>query len=276
MSFPPACGSSAGAVSFTGKPGAKLRVLIVDDEPLARQRIDTLLRTEETVELIGECADGVEAVTVIKRERPDIVFLDLQMPGCDGLEVATALPAGQRPAFIFVTAHARFAVEAFAVHAIDYVLKPFDRERLLMALQRASAHLHARRAIDLATRVENLLAGAPAAHSPGRLVFKTEGRVYFFKPDEILRVEADNNHAILHLADRRRLVLRETLGALEAQLGPMNFARINRSAIVRLDQVRELLSTPGGDQTVVLLDGTKLPLSRGLRGQLEKLGADGA
>jgi len=253
----------------------KLRILIVDDEPLARERVRALLQGDPAVEIIGEAASGPAAVAAIRKDKPDIVFLDMQMPGFDGLQVVAELPADRRPAVIFVTAHERFAVDAFAVHAIDYLLKPFDQERLQSALKRAADHLQARRASDLGARLESLLAeAAPSERKPERLAVKVDGRVVFLKPDEIFWAEAADNYVVLHLADASRLMLRETLSSLEERLGAVAFARINRSAVVRLDQVKELQPTFHGDYTVVLRDGTRLPLSRSMRGRLEKF-ADG-
>jgi two-component system LytT family response regulator len=247
----------------------KLRVLIVDDEPLARDRLRTFLQQETAVEIAGECADGSEALAAIGRDRPDLVLLDMQMPGCDGLQVVAALPGSQRPAIVFVTAHERFALQAFDVPAIDYLLKPFDQARLREALGRAAAHLHGQRTEKLRTRVQDPLAAAPERPA-GRLAFKTGGRVVFLRPDEIIWVEAANNHVILHLADARNLVLHETLSRLEVRLGPAGFARVNRSALVGLDRVKELQRTAHGDYNVVLENGTQLPLSRRQRGWLEK------
>jgi two-component system LytT family response regulator len=254
----------------------KLRILIVDDEPLARERVRALLLSETSAEIIGECSNGIEAIASIRNERPDIVFLDMQMPGADGLQVVNQLPPGERPAIIFITAHDRFAVDAFGVHATDYLLKPFDPERFKQALARATEQIRARRAGDLNAKLETLLADAvPAQKKPSRLAFKTDGRVVFLKPEEIVRVEAADNYVLLHLVDAPRLMLRETMSALEERLGP-DFARVNRSAIVRLDQVKELQPTFHGDYTVVLRDGTRLPLSRSQRGQLDKFISPGS
>jgi two-component system LytT family response regulator len=252
----------------------KLRILIVDDEPLARERVRALLAHEPSAEIVGEAGSGPAAVEAIRRDRPDVVFLDVQMPGCDGLQVVGELPADNRPAIVFVTAHDRFAVDAFGVHATDYLLKPFDKDRLLLALKRASDQIAARRAGELGAKLETLLADAPAARKPGRLSFRTEGRIVFLKPEEIVWAEAADNYVLLHLADASRLMLRETLSSIEHQLGAVDFARVNRSAVVRLDQVKELQPTFHGDYTVVLRDGTRLPLSRAQRGQLEKFGAE--
>lgn len=254
----------------------KLRILIVDDEPLARERVRAMLRSDSSAEIIGECGNGTDAIATIREQRPDVVFLDMQMPGADGLQVVNELPLTDRPAIIFVTAHDRFAVDAFGVNATDYLLKPFDQERLKKALQRAADQIRTRRAGDLNAKLETLLADTPPApKKPGRLAFKSDGRVVFLKPEEILWVEAADNYVVLHIVDAPRLMLRETMSALEERLGS-EFARVNRSAIVRLDQVKELQPTFHGDYTVVLRDGTRLPLSRSQRGQLDKFIAPGA
>lgn len=247
------------------------RVLIVDDEPLARERIRALLRSQHSLEIVGEAGSGPEAIEMIARESPDIVFLDMQMPGSDGLEVATIALAGEpKPAIVFVTAHDRFAVEAFSVRAVDYVLKPFDQERLLQALQRATDHLSARRDSDVGARLETLLAKVPSANTSGRIAFRTDGRIVFVNPEEIIWIEAANNYSILHLSDHRRLMPREPLSVLEERLGETQFARINRSTIVQINQVKELHPTAYGDYAVVMQDGTRFPLSRNLRGKVDR------
>ena len=253
----------------------KLRILIVDDEPLARERLRSLLQAEPDVEIMGECGSGTEAIATIRRTPPDLVFLDMQMPGCDGLQVLAELPEEKRPAVIFATAHERFALDAFEVQAVDYLLKPFDRERFQTALRRAQEFLLARRAGELGQKLETLLVDAGPARKNQRLTFKADGRLVFLKPEEIVWVEAADNYAVLHLATGR-LMLRETMAALEARLGTVSFARVNRSAIVHLDQIKELQPALPGDYVVLLRDGSKLPLSRGLRGQLGKFASEGS
>jgi two-component system LytT family response regulator len=248
----------------------KLRILIVDDEPLARARIRAFLHAEPSVEVAGEIGDGNEALGQIQRDRPDIVFLDVQMPGCNGMQLLAELPPERRPAVIVVTAHDRFAVEAFAMQVVDFLLKPFDRERFHTALGRAIEHVRSQKSGSLGTRLESLLERAPAPQ-PERIVVKADGRMVFLKPNEIVRVEAANNYSILHLANAKRLVLRETMSSFEQRIGSGNFARVNRSALVHLDQVQELQTAKYGDHIVVLRDGTRLSLSRSLRGNLGKL-----
>lgn len=244
----------------------KLRTLIVDDEPLARSRMRALLSADTAIEIVGEAANGNDALAAIQDLQPELVFLDMQMPGWDGLEVVRRL-ADPRPAIVFVTAHERFAVEAFAAAANDYLLKPFDRERLQLALKRVRDSLAARREHDLGSRLESLLTARPP--EPGRIAFRADGRVVFLKHSDIVWIEAANNYCVLHLADQKRFMLRETLSSLEARFSSSGFARINRSSLVHLDRIRELQSATYGDYVVVLDTGQRLPLSRNFRGRLE-------
>ncbi|HEX2861847.1 MAG TPA: LytTR family DNA-binding domain-containing protein [Lacunisphaera sp.] len=239
----------------------KIRTLIVDDEPLARDRLRGFLQAEPAVEVIGECGTGPEAVGAITSAAPDLVFLDMQMPGCDGLQVIAQLPEDRRPAIVFATAHERFALDAFDVAAVDYLLKPFDRDRFRQALRRVQDFLQRRASGETPAD-----ASGPKAD---RITVKADGRLVFLKPEEILRVEAADNYVMLHLTSGR-LMLRETMAAIEVRLGTQLFARINRSAIVQLDQIREIQPAQHGDYQVVLRDGTKLPLSRSLRGRLDR------
>ena len=253
----------------------KLRLLIADDEPLARSRLRSLLPTDVELEVVAECASGPEAVEAIRREKPDVAFLDMQMPGCDGLQVVSELAPQERPAVVFVTAHDKFAVDAFGVRAVDYVLKPFDRARLETALERAAEAVAARRAGDLGAKLEGLLAGAGQAPRADRLAVKADGRFVFLRYDEIVWIEAADNYVIVHTAGGGRLMPRDTLTSLEERLGPAQFTRANRSALVRIDQVRELQPSPQGDYTIVLRDGTRVPLSRNLKGRFEKFLLEG-
>jgi two-component system LytT family response regulator len=260
-----------------------LRVLIIDDEPLARDRLRALVKAEPNLTLVAEYTNGPEAIAGIVQHGPDLIFIDVEMPGCNGLQVVQALPAHLRPAVLFVTAHDRFAVEAFAVQAVDYLLKPFDRERFRTAVKRADEFIKKRNlSTDSAptnpanantSNAANTRATQPATATPKkgaeRLAVKVDGRVVFVSASEIRWVEAADNYVILHLEDRR-LMVRDTLSSIEEQLGDPQFTRVNRSAIVRVDQVRELHPTFHGDYVVILRDGTKLPLSRSLRGQVER------
>jgi len=251
----------------------RLRALIVDDEPLARERVRTLLRKEPDIEVAGECGDGGRAVTAIEKERPDLVFLDVQMPQAGGFDVVEAVGAGRMPAVIFVTAYDKYALRAFDVNALDYLLKPFDRQRFREALDRARAHIRRAQAGDLHSRLLALLGDVrPQNQWRERLVVREGGRIFFLRADEIDWVEAAGNYLRLH-AGKRSHLLRATMASLEAQLDPARFARVHRSALVNLDRVRELQPGPHGDATLLLRDGTRLTLSRTCRARFEKQAA---
>jgi len=260
-----------------GRRGARvsLRVLIVDDEPLAREKLRTLLEKELDVEIAGECRDGAAAVSAIGRLAPDLVFLDVQMPEVDGFGVLEALEPRSMPAVIFVTAYDRYALKAFEVHAIDYLLKPFDRARFHKALARARAELERdRRGHALDQRLRALLEDR-ALRSPyaRRLVVQDAGRVFFLRVEELDWIESAGNYVQLH-AGRETHLMRETMKALEARLDPDSFVRIHRAAIVNLDRVKELRSGSRGEYVVVLEGGREIVSSRGqgerLRGLLQR------
>ena len=253
-----------------------IRALIVDDEPLARERVRTLLAAERDVELVGECGDGAEAVAAIERLAPDLVFLDVQMPEVDGFEVLQAIPAARLPAVIFVTAYDRYALKAFEVHALDYLLKPFDRERFGLALDRARGEFARGDASGpIAKRLLELLEGLKSErrYAP-RLVVRESGRVFFLDVAEIDWIEAVGNYARLHVGKRSHL-LRETMKALESRLDPERFVRLHRSSIVNVERIRIVETTRRGDHGVVLADGTHLAASRGYAERLRKLMAGG-
>lgn len=255
-----------------------LRILLVDDEPLARERLRAFLRAEPGVEIVGECGSGGAAIAAVRANPPDLMFLDMEMPGGCGLEVLAELGEAQRPAVIFATAHECFALDAFEVQAVDYLLKPFDLERLQTALRRARSFLQARRAGEPGAKPETPPAGAaaaPPAPKNERLTVKADGRLVFLRADDIVWAEAADNYVILHLT-AGRLMVRETMAALEARLGTTSFARVSRSAIVHLDQIKELQPTLHGDYVVLLRNGAKVPLSRALRGQLDKFAGGGS
>jgi two-component system LytT family response regulator len=255
----------------------KLRILVADDEPLARARLLALLPKDVAYEIVGEYASGPEAAAAIRRDKPDIAFLDMQMPGSDGLQVVAGLDPAERPAVVFVTAHDQFAVDAFGVRAVDYVLKPFDRERLETALERAAEYVAARKAGAVSARLEEVLAeaGTPRAPRPERLAVKADGRFVFLRFDEIVWIEAADNYVVIHTVAGERLMPRDTLSAIEERLGPQKFTRVNRSAVVRIDQVKEMQPNAQGDYTLLLRNGVRVPLSRNLRGRLEKFLMEG-
>ena len=254
------------------KENAKpIRTVIVDDEPLGRTVIREMLRGDAEIEIVGECGNGHEALAVIQAQKPDLLFLDVQMPEVDGFEVLAALAAHQLPLIVFVTAYDQYAVRAFEVHAVDYLLKPFDRERFGKALQRAKAYLQQAHSSEVNERILALLEEQKAKPKHlERLVIKANGRVFFLKTDEIDWIEAEGNYVCLHVK-RESYLLRETISGLEAQLNPQKFSRIHRSQIVNLDRIKELQPWSHGEYHVLLHDGTQLTLSRSYRERLHEL-----
>lgn len=251
----------------------KIRVLVVDDEPLARERLRKLLENEPEIELIGECADGISALNAIRDQAPELVFLDVQMPELDGFEVLGQLGSDKLPAVVFTTAHDQFALKAFEIHAVDYLLKPFGKERFQTALQRAIAQVRRHHAGDLSQRLSALLAtvqSEPKSKFASRIAVKSSGRVVFVKVDDIDWVEAADNYVSLHSGNEEHLH-RETMAALEAQLPPAKFMRISRSTIVNVDRIKELQPLFHGEYAVILRNGTKLTLSRSYRDRLDQL-----
>jgi len=249
----------------------KIRTLIVDDEPLARHRLRQLLQGEPEVELLGECSDGREALAAIQKTPPDLIFLDVQMPELDGFGVIEAMGSGPIPVIVFVTAHDRFALRAFEVHAVDYLLKPFDRERFRKALSRAVDRVRNRDGGALQSRQAAMLAELKPPASTDRLAVKSAGHVVWIKLEEIDWIGSADNYAELHLGAKSHL-LRETLGALEDRLPPDRFLRISRSAIINTHRIKELQRLFYGGFEVVLHNGTRLTLSRRYRGKLKQLG----
>ncbi len=248
----------------------RVRTLIVDDEPLARERMRSLLEAETDIAIVGECRDGREAVSFIRRESPDLVFLDVQIPELDGFQVLEAIASEKAPAIVFVTAYDQYALQAFEVHAVDYLLKPFDEDRFKRALDRARQAL-ARDQGDLSEKLLSLLQElkAPQGYIE-RLVVKSAGRLFFLRTDEIEWVESAGNYVCLHVRGESHL-LRETMTGLEARLDPARFARIHRTAIVNIDRIKELQPLFHGEYQVVLRDGTELTLSRGYRDRLQEV-----
>jgi two-component system LytT family response regulator len=249
----------------------KLRTLIADDEVLARERLRNLLEAEPDIEIVGEFGNGRDAVVAIEELQPDLVFLDVQMPVLDGLDVVSTIGADHMPAVIFVTAYDRYALRAFEVHALDYLLKPFDRERFQKALSRAREHLLRDRSPGLSDQLVALLQDLQGARKPlDRLVIKSSGRVYFVKTEDIDWIEAAGNYARVHVGAESHL-LRETMSALEAKLDSNRFVRIHRSTIVNLERIQELQPWFHGDYVVILQDGRQLTLSRGYRQKMQEL-----
>jgi two-component system LytT family response regulator len=249
---------------------APVRVLIADDEPLARERLRTLLAGEPWLQLVAECSDGVQAVEAIRRQQPDLAFLDVQMPGATGFEVISRIGSARMPLVVFVTAFDSYALRAFEVHALDYLLKPFDRERFRQTLARARQQLERRSNGEFERRLLALVQGLrPHANRLERFVIKSGGRVFFVRSDEIDWIEAAGNYVKLHVGADAHL-FRETMSALEAQLDPDRFFRIHRSHIVNIERVKELQPWFNGEYVVFLKSGARLTLSRGYREKLQE------
>jgi two-component system LytT family response regulator len=245
-----------------------IRAMIVDDEPLARRRIRSLLAEAGDVEVAAECANGKEAIQAIEASPPDLLFLDIQMPELDGFDVLQAIGVGHVPVVIFVTAYDQFAVRAFEAHALDYLLKPFDDERFEAALQRARTQIRQQRGGDLDRRLRALL--AEARRDRGylqRLAVPTGQRSVLIRTEQIDWIEAERNYIRLHVGGRTHL-LRENLGRIESALDPTVFCRIHRSTIVNINRIQAVEAPLRGESLVVLHDGTKLASGRSYRANL--------
>ena len=245
-----------------------MKILIVDDESLARERLRRLLSTEPDVQIVGECADGPAAVDAVRQHAPDLLLLDVQMPGMDGFETLRALAPTPLPTVVFVTGFDQHAVRAFEARALDYLLKPTTRARLQESLARARERFSVQRAsptlppalLDLLAEREN----SPASPRVRRLSVRTGERVIFVATEDIDWVEAAGNYAVLHVGSATH-ILRETMASLEDQLAPEFFLRVSRSAILNLRRVRELRSVAPGEHVAILLGNQRIPLTRSLR-----------
>ncbi len=242
-----------------------LRALIVDDEELARKRLRKLLAGSQELEIAGEAANGPEAIRFIREHRPDLVFLDIQMPEVSGFDVLRALRREEWPAVIFTTAHDRHAIRAFEVDAVDYLLKPFTEARLNEAVQRA---LHDLRSHSIAAINRHLaeLLKAPKAAGPSlaRIAARTGNRTVMVKVEDIDYFESASNYVVAHAAGENH-VLRKTLNSLERELPPRMFVRISRSTIVNVNRIKEFQSGPDAESLLILRDGRKLNMTRGIR-----------
>lgn len=243
-----------------------IRILLSDDEALARGRLRSLLEGEPDLQIVAECGDGRSAIAAIQREKPDLVFLDVQMPEVDGFGVVEALQKdGTLPLTIFVTAYDRYAMRAFDVHALDYLLKPVNKERLSEALGHARRQLaqpaepmFQKRVLEMLSELDN------RKSSPERIVVKSDGEIVCLKPNEIDWAESAGNYVCLHVGNVTH-ILRETITALENRLGARQFLRVHRSTLVNVDRIKTLKPSLYGDYSILLRDGTKLTLSRGFR-----------
>jgi two-component system LytT family response regulator len=249
----------------------RIRTLIVDDEPVVRWGLRSQLEKHSDIEVVGECTNGLEAVTAIQELRPDLVFLDIQMPELDGFGVVDAIGVEQMPTVVFVTAHDQYALRAFDVHALDYMLKPFDDDRFQGTLRRAKAQLEPRGIFELKQHLATLI----AEHVKGRkylerFVVKSRGRIFFLPAREIDWIESADNYVELHVGKESHL-LRETLTNLEARLDPDAFVRVRYSAIVNVTRIKELQSDSSGEYLITLHSGAQLYSSRRYRKGLDTL-----
>jgi two-component system LytT family response regulator len=260
-------------------PGGRYRALVADDEPAARRGVRLLLDRDPSIEVVAEAATGREAAELLRRERPELAFLDVQMPGGDGFEALAAIEPAARPAVVFVTAYDEHALRAFEVNAVDYLLKPYDDARFAAAVERAKEEVRRRQADTVNARLTQLLdylqRSGPvpepvAERSYDRILLKSSGEIFFLKAEEIDWIEAEGDYMKFHVAGRTHL-MRETMARLEERLDPRRFLRIHRSTIVNVDRLRKLSPSFGGEYAVVLQDGTKLKLSRGYHERIAAL-----
>lgn len=248
-----------------------IRALIVDDEPLARKGVRRHLASEVDIQVIGECSNGLEAAAIIRKEKPDLVFLDVQMPELDGFGVIAEIGMLEMPAVIFVTAYDAHAIRAFEVQALDYVLKPFEASRFRIAVSRARAEIQRKLNGEINSRLINLLEElrSPKEYSE-RLAIKSNGRVNFVNVAEIDWIEAANNYVRVH-SGRESYLIRETMSSLEAKLDPRRFARVHRSVIVNMGRVKQLKTMFKGEYEIVMQDGKHLPFGRAYRSRARQL-----
>jgi len=240
---------------------SKIRTLVVDDEPIARARVVSLLKEEADIEVIGECANGQQAMSAIESGSPDLLFLDIQMPEVNGLDLARTIQSTGTPAVVFVTAYDEYALRAFEVHALDFLLKPFSAERFRSALGHAREQVSQRRK---GTEAPKLTLPDRRTTRPNRLMIKSGGRIHFVRMADIDWCEAQGNYVRVHVGAQEHLV-RDTMSHLESELDPQQFVRIHRSTIVNVDRIQEMQSSFNGEYVVLLRTGTRLTLSRGYR-----------
>ncbi len=249
----------------------KIRTLIVDDESLARDRVCALLGEVEEIDIIGECSNGLQAVKSILENKPDLIFLDIQMPGMDGFEVIRTIGVKNMPTIIFVTAYDQYAVQAFENHAFDYLLKPFNSKRLIAAVERVMPLINHQAADNIHKRLDDLM--EQIKHKENyieRILIKAANRIYFIKAEEIEWIEAAGNYVDIHTGQETHL-LRETMNNIEAKLNPSKFLRIHRSTIVNIDQIKEMQPDVDNNHIVILKCGKQITMSRGQREKLRNL-----
>jgi two-component system, LytTR family, response regulator len=244
-----------------------IHTVLADDEVLARQKLRQLLRDEPEIEVVGEGVTASETIELVRATKPQLLFLDIQMPGMDGFDIATALcssKATPTPHIIFTTAHDQYALRAFEIHAVDYLLKPFTRERLSSAVERARKEILVNQ-----QPAGNVAAGRNGSRYTTRIVFKSRGRIVFLPVSDIRWISAEENYVRINTQAETHL-LRETMARLEEKLDPEMFLRVHRSSIVNLQHVKEVRTEADGEYTVVLVNGEKLTMSRGYRSRINE------
>ena len=248
----------------------RIRTLIVDDEQLARERLHTLLKDDPDIQIIGESSTGKEAIEAISSESPDLLFLDVQMPEGNGFEVLESVDFHKMPIVVFVTAYDQYAIRAFDVHALDYLLKPFDQARFEKTLLRAKSEVVLRNSTNVDQKLLSLLEHIESNKKHmDRILVKSSGRVFFLRFDEIDWIESAGNYVKLHVGNESHL-LRETMTQMERKLDTGKFVRIHRTTIVNIDRIKELQPWFNGDYVVLLLNGEKLTASRGYKKRLSE------
>jgi two-component system, LytTR family, response regulator len=250
---------------------APIKALIADDEALARKFIRRMLKDDHEIEIVGECSNGREALAMIRKQNPDLVFLDVQMPEMDGFAVLDSIETERLPEIIFATAYEQYAIRAFELHALDYLLKPFDQTRFKDAIKHAKERFRSERQNEGRIQINALLGSIKTKPQYlDRLMIKAAGRITFLSTDEITWIEADDKYVHLHTGKINPMV-RQTLSAMETQLDPKKFRRIHRSAIVNVERIKELQPLFSGEHSILLVDGTKLTLSRNYKDKLFEL-----
>jgi len=247
---------------------AKVRALVADDELLARKFIRRMLKQDAEVEIVAECSNGAEAVATIRKEKPDLVFLDVQMPEMNGFAVLDAVRLDHLPEIIFTTAYESYAIRAFELHALDYLLKPFDQVRFKAALKYAKERFHSQQDDEKQIQIGTLLESIRAQREYlDRIIIRADGRITFLHTREIDWIEADDKYVHLHTGKSAKMV-RQTLTAIESQLDPKKFVRVHRSAMVNVDRVKELQPLFNGEHSLILESGTRLTVSRKYKDKL--------
>ena len=248
-----------------------IRTIIADDEHLIRKKLRVALESAPDVEIVAECADGKECVAAVRKSIPDLLLLDVQMPGGDGFEVLRSISGVEMPIVVFVTAYDQYAIRAFEAHALDYLLKPFDRERLHSALARVRTEIQKAQRNQLAGRVLDLLGDLGTQGTrDNRLAVRTGGRIVVLDVDDIDWIEASSNYVVLHAGGQSHRT-RESIGNIASRLNPDAFVRIHRSIIVNVTRIKELLPCNSGEYVVMLKNGRELSCSRGYRASLQRL-----